>query len=384
MTRAILGPVRSSGAGRGDGLWTGRRVLVTGHTGFKGSWLSEMLLARGARVFGLALAPEGPRNLFADLGGALRLDHAEGDIRDCARVAERVRQVAPEVVFHLAAQPLVRRSYRDPVGTWATNVMGTLHLLEALGALAAVAPRPVTVVVATTDKVYATPDPQVGCLETDRLGGHDPYAASKAAVEIAVESWRKSFAAGGLRLATVRAGNVIGGGDWSEDRLFPDLMRARESGGAFAPRNPGAVRPWQHVIDPLRGYLTLAERLLVSGDPRWQGAFNFGPAPGDQRSVRDLVAAVDRLWQAPPAPEGSAAPLPGRQPLPSEALHEADRLLLCSDKARGALGWEPHWDFATSVAQSLSWYRAVAAGADARALTRAQIAANADCTAVRA
>lgn len=365
MTRALRQGAGGAAADSGGRLWRGRRVLVTGHTGFKGGWLSEMLTGLGARVFGLALPPEGARSLFADLGLAQRLDHAEIDIRDAKAVAARVEDIAPEVVFHLAAQPLVRRSYSDPIGTWSANVMGTLHLLSALMPVAAVAARPIAVVIATTDKVYARPDAPGGCREQDRLGGHDPYAASKAAAEIAVESWRHSFHTAGLRLATVRAGNVIGGGDWSEDRLFPDVMRALESGRPIALRNPAAVRPWQHVLDPLSGYLALAGRLLVSGDPRWQGAFNFGPRPEDQRPVRDLVTEALRHW-------------PGRwrDVSAADAPHEAERLLLCADKARRDLGWAPRWGFAEAVAETLAWYRRRAAGEDPLALTRAQIAAH--------
>ncbi|TCP59806.1 CDP-glucose 4,6-dehydratase [Rhodovulum bhavnagarense] len=343
------------------GLWAGKQVLLTGHTGFKGAWLAEMLLARGAGVFGLALPPDHDPALFDQLGLADRLDHAIVDLRDRAGVAARVAAFAPDMVFHLAAQPLVQRSYRDPVETWATNVMGTVHLLDALR----IAGRAVPVVVVTTDKVYENREWVHGYRETDRLGGHDPYSASKAACELVAESWRKSFGAAGLKIATVRAGNVIGGGDWSENRLIPDLARAFAAGQPLRVRNPAAIRPWQHVLEPLSGYLLLAERLMTSDDPRWQDAFNFGPEPGDLRAVRDLVEAATTLW-------------PGKwiDATDPDAPHEAGRLSLTIDKARTELGWAPRWDIARGLAETVTWYRDVTAGADAAALTRAQIAAH--------
>lgn len=343
--------------------WQDRRVLVTGHTGFKGSWLCEMLLGMGARVSGLALAPEGALALFDQLGLAGRLDHAVVDLRDAGAVAVRVAAVAPEVVFHLGAQSLVQRSYAKPVETWATNVLGTVHLLDALGALA----RPVAVVIVTTDKVYENREWVHGYRETDRLGGHDPYSASKAAAEIAVDSWRKSF--GGLRIATARAGNVIGGGDWAENRIVPDLARAFAAGLPLAVRNPDSVRPFQHVLEPLAGYTALAERLVGSDDPKWQSAFNFGPEPGDLMTVRGLVTAAVESW-------------PGTWVDASDptARHEAGRLSLTIDKARSVLGWVPQWDIRRGLAETIGWYRhaaeGAAAGADVGPLTRAQIDAH--------
>lgn len=336
--------------------WRGKRVLITGHTGFKGSWLCEMLLAKGAQVAGLALASEGPSALFEQLGLAGRIDHAIVDLRDADAVSARVDTVAPEVVFHLGAQSLVQRSYRAPVETWATNVMGTVHLLEAL--------RPqtgISVVVVTTDKVYENREWVHPYRETDRLGGHDPYSASKAATELVVDSWRKSFGAR-MAIATARAGNVIGGGDWAENRIVPDLIRAFAAGVPLALRNPSATRPFQHVLEPLSGYITLAERLF-SGDPTWQSAFNFGPATDDLMSVRELVEAAAQIW--PGAWVDASDP---------KAAHEAGRLSLTIDKARHDLGWNPRWTLGRGLRETISWYLAVHKGGDPAKITRDQIA----------
>jgi CDP-glucose 4,6-dehydratase len=350
--------------GNGEFSWQGKRVLVTGHTGFKGSWLCEMLLDRGATLSGLALPPETKPALFDQLGLARRMDHAMVDIRDAGAVAARVRDVIPDIVLHLAAQPLVRRSYREPVVTWATNVMGTAHLLDALTRLE----RPISVVVVTTDKVYDNREWVHAYRETDPLGGHDPYSTSKAGTELVAQSWRKSFGGGahGLRIATARAGNVIGGGDWSEDRILPDLMRALAAGQALSLRNPHSVRPWQHVLDPLAGYLALAERLVASPDAQWQDGFNFGPEAVDLRTVRDLVDTALGYW-------------PGQWVDASDpaAPHEAGRLALTIDKARATLGWAPRWSFETAVSKTVSWYRGLHEGQDVRSLTKAQIAAHA-------
>jgi CDP-glucose 4,6-dehydratase len=341
-------------------VWTGKRVLVTGHTGFKGPWLCETLIGEGAQVAGLALAPEQSPSLFAQLDLASRMDHAVVDLRDAAAVAARVAEVAPDVVFHLGAQSLVQRSYRQPVETWATNVMGTVHLLQALTSLE----KTVDVVIITTDKVYDNREWVHAYRETDRLGGYDPYSASKAAVELAVASWRQSFATSGLRIATARAGNVIGGGDWSENRILPDLARAFAAGVPLTVRNPASTRPFQHVLEPISGYMRLAEHLMT-GDPRWQDAFNFGPEPGDLLAVRDLVTAAVMHW-------------PGEWIDASDptAGHEAGRLSLTIDKARQELGWTPRWHIARGLAETIHWYRAVHEGADPAALTRAQIAAH--------
>jgi CDP-glucose 4,6-dehydratase len=334
-------------------FWVSRRVLVTGHTGFKGSWLSLWLLRHGAEVWGYSLDPESSRSLFTGLGlDQGQLHHRVGDLRDMEAFQQVVEEAQPEVVLHLAAQPLVRRSYRDPLRTWATNVQGSLHVLQALKPLQ----HHCAVVMVTTDKVYANREWDYGYREEDRLGGHDPYSASKAAAELAIASWRSSFCGSDshqtpyLAIATARAGNVIGGGDWAEDRIVPDAMRALAAGEPIRVRSPQATRPWQHVLEPLGGYLLLAEHLYDQGST-YASAFNFGPALESNRSVRELVEAALLHW-------------PGQwQDLSDpEAPHEAGRLHLQIDKAHHQLGWRPRWDFATTVARTVGWYRAVQEG----------------------
>lgn len=343
------------------GFWQGRRVLLTGHTGFKGAWLAHWLLLRGAQVHGLALAPDTQPALFDQLGLAARMDHAIGDIRDPAVVQRRVHEVAPEVVFHLAAQALVRASYSAPAETFATNVMGTVHVMDALR----VAAKPCALVVITTDKVYENREWCHAYRETDALGGHDPYSASKAACEIAVASYRRAFfAQGPVAIGVARAGNVIGGGDWAQDRIVPDFIRAGLSGQPLALRNPQALRPWQHVLDPLAGYMTLAERLVL-GDAQAQDAFNFGPDSADQRSVGRLLQAAQQHW-----------PVDWTDASDPNAVHEAGLLALTIDKARSVLDWQPRWRFDQAVARTIGWYRAVEVeGADPIARTTADIAA---------
>lgn len=330
-------------------FWQGRRVLLTGHTGFKGGWLALWLLELGARVTGLALEPEQTPNLFTQLGLAERMDHRLGDIRQPAILRQVVADSQPDVVLHLAAQPLVRRSYAEPVATWETNVMGTIHLLEALRALE----HPCAAVLITTDKVYRNHEWVYGYREIDPLGGHDPYSSSKAAAELAIASWRASFCGSAphqtplLRMASARAGNVIGGGDWAADRIVPDAMRALAAGAPIGVRNPAATRPWQHVLEPLGGYLLLAER-LSRGEPALETAFNFGPALEANRSVRALVAEALRHW--PGLWEDRSDPA---------SPHEAALLHLVVDKAHHELGWAPRWPFATTVERTVNWYRRV-------------------------
>jgi CDP-glucose 4,6-dehydratase len=343
--------------------WKGKRVLLTGHTGFKGSWLLLWLLRLGAEVWGYSLAPEGKRSLFFDLGlfqtvpslPTKYLHHRLGNLNDLAALSRVISQAQPEVVLHLAAQSLVRDSYRDPLGTWATNLQGSLHLLEALKPLKHSCP----VVMVTTDKVYANREWDYGYREEDRLGGHDPYSASKAAAELAIASWRASFCGAQahqtphLAIATARAGNVIGGGDWAQDRLVPDAIRALAAGETIPVRSPDSTRPWQHVLEPLSGYLLLAERLSTAGQS-YASAFNLGPSLESNRPVRELVDAALQHW-------------PGHWQDYSDptAPHEAGRLHLQIDKAHHQLGWKPRWDFATTVARTVGWYRAVYNGASA-------------------
>jgi len=332
-------------------FWSGRRVLLTGHTGFKGSWLTLWLLELGAQVTGLSLPPDTEPNLFNQLELERRLDHRLGDIRDPAVLADLVAATRPEVVLHLAAQPLVRRSYTEPAATWATNVMGTIHLLEALRPLE----QPCSAVLITTDKVYRNNEWLYGYRENDPLGGHDPYSSSKAAAELAIASWRASFCGHQphqtphLRIASARAGNVIGGGDWAADRIVPDAMRALAQGHPIGVRNPAATRPWQHVLEPLGGYLLLAERL--SADLTLADAFNFGPQLEANRSVAELV--VEALGHWPGSWIDQSDP---------HAPHEASLLHLVIDKAHHQLGWAPRWDFATTVARTVGWYRQVEQG----------------------
>lgn len=334
-------------------------MLLTGHTGFKGSWLLVWLQQLGAQVWGYALAPEAEPNLFDQLSTerppGSGWEHLHGDLADLESLKHWVDKAQPEVVVHLAAQPLVRRSYDDPLGTWSTNVQGSLHLLEALKTLQ----HPCAVVMVTTDKVYQNREWNYGYREPDRLGGHDPYSASKAAAEIAIASWRASFCGiashqtSHLRIATARAGNVIGGGDWAEDRIVPDVIRALEGGDPIAVRNQTATRPWQHVLEPLGGYLRLAEALATDPDPPCE-AFNFGPHIDSNRPVRDLVASMLSHW-------------PGEWFDQSEpdAPHEASRLHLHIDKAHHRLGWNPRWDYDTTIKRTVGWYMAHHAGSTA-------------------
>lgn len=332
-------------------FWSGRRVLLTGHTGFKGSWLLLWLYQLGAQVWGYAKEPEGELNLFSELFRETTsipgFTHQVRDLADVTALGELVERCQPQVVLHLAAQPLVRRSYQDPLGTWATNVNGSLHLLEALRPLQ----HSCAVVMVTTDKVYDNREWVYGYRESDRLGGHDPYSASKAAAEIAISSWRSSFCGSGphqtpyLRIATARAGNVIGGGDWSIDRIVPDAIRALAADQPIGVRNPLATRPWQHVLEPLGGYLRLAEALALEPDSTCE-AFNFGPPLASNRTVQELVSTMLSHW--------AGRWFDQRDP---ETLHEANMLHLQIDKAHHRLGWQPRWDYTTTVQRTVEWYR---------------------------
>lgn len=337
--------------------WRGRRVLVTGHTGFKGGWLACWLQHLGADVSGLSLGTE-PASLGAALAIESRIPSVQQDIRDAAGLCSAVSQARPEVVFHLAAQALVRRSYSDPLETWQTNVLGTANLLEAVRRAGSVR----AVVVVTSDKCYENREWPWPYRETDALGGHDPYSASKAAAELVVACWRRSFlAAQGMAVASVRAGNVIGGGDWSTDRLVPDCMRAFAAGDAVRIRNPTATRPWQHVLDPLCGYLLLAERLLAGGD--FAGAWNFGPAPDEVRPVSEVVRLLAEAW----GPAARWVSDPGPHP------HEAGQLSVDAALARSRLGWESRLRLSEALRRTVCWYRRQRSGDDAHRLILADI-----------
>jgi CDP-glucose 4,6-dehydratase len=337
--------------------YRGRRVLLTGHTGFKGSWLALWLTEMGAHVTALALAPATAPNHWDLLG--LELAERRLDVRDAAAVARAVAEAAPEIVFHLAAQPLVRRSYRDPLETWATNVMGTANLLEACRNTPGVR----AIIAVTTDKCYENREWAWGYRENDRLGGHDPYSASKAGAELVAASYRSAFfhGADAPLLATARAGNVIGGGDWSEDRLIPDLVRAAGAGATLEIRAPGATRPWQHVLESLGAYLLLGQQLLA-GRRELAGAWNFGPDQEGNRTVAEVLAGLRRHWGELDWEVSSAA-----QP------HEANLLYLDSSKAKAELGWRPVWGLDQTLAATAAWYRRHLL--DGATLSREQLAA---------
>jgi len=324
-------------------VYAGRRVLVTGHTGFKGSWLALWLRELGAHVAGLALDPDTQPSHWTLLGLDDVADHRV-DLRDAGAVRKVFNEHLPEIVFHLAAQPLVRRSYRDPIDTFSSNVMGLVNLFEAVRHCASVR----VVINATTDKVYAEHDNTDGYCESDALGGHDPYSTSKACAELVSDCYRKSFfniSDAPTRIATARAGNVIGGGDWAEDRLVPDLVRAAASRRTLTIRHPEAVRPWQHVLEPLSGYLRLGQRLWHDAD--CAGTWNFGPGPTGEINVESLVSRLGMHWPALRIEHDRDA-----------HPHEAAILRLNCDKASRQLAWRPVWEIDTALAKTANWYRA--------------------------
>lgn len=353
-----------------QGAFEGRRVFVTGHTGFKGSWLCQWLLGLGAQVCGYSLAPDTAPSLFAQLGLAKRLKHHVGDVRDAEALCAAIREFQPDYVFHLAAQPLVRRSYSEPAQTFEVNVMGTVHVLEALRALNS----PCAAVMVTTDKVYENPETGCAFAEGDRLGGSDPYSASKAAAELAIHSYRKSFFSDSdcpVALASARAGNVIGGGDWATDRIVPDCIRALIRREPIQVRNPQAIRPWQHVLEPLSGYLLLAQKLSrAGGGGKLADAFNFGPILASSQPVAALVQELLKHW------EGSW--VVHSDP---KAPHESGKLQLSTSKALNNLGWQPRWNFNTTIEKTALWYRDVERGCDPLELTNRQIAEYSSCVA---
>ncbi len=343
----------------------GKTVWLSGHTGFKGAWLAHWLLELGATVRGFSLTPYTTPALFDQLELAGRLHHEIGDVRDAAAVRQSIAAAQPDFVLHLAAQPLVRHSYAEPVETYATNVMGTVHVVEALRSLH----KPCAAIFVTTDKCYENREWVHGYREEDRLGGHDPYSSSKAASEIAIASFRRSFFQNHpVKLASARAGNVIGGGDWALDRIVPDCIRALQNGAPIPVRNKTATRPWQHVLEPLSGYLWLAVQLYQASasNPPLASAFNFGPGHDANRTVKELLDEILRHW--PGTWEDKSDP---------KAVHEAGLLQLTTDKAHALLGWSPAWKFSDAVEQTIKWYR-TSLGADTaavRQLTSAQIAA---------
>lgn len=342
------------------GFWKDRKVFLTGHTGFKGSWLSLWLRLLDSRVTGYALEPPTQPSLFALAGLARSIDSVIGDVQDLAGIKAVLRRAEPEIVIHMAAQALVRESYADPVGTFSTNVMGTVHVLEAVREAKSVR----AAVIVTTDKCYENREQSRGYREDEPMGGHDPYSASKGCAELVTAAYRRSFfpGSGEAAVASARAGNVFGGGDWSKDRLVRDAMDAFISGKPVRIRNPNAVRPWQHVLDPLSGYLALAERLWADG-PSHAEAWNFGPVEEDARPVSWLVEELARRWGAGATwePDTTAHP------------HEAGILMLDCTKARTRLGWRPRLPLATALDWTVEWYRCHAGGGDVRRLTAEQI-----------
>jgi len=339
-------------------FWRGRRVLITGHTGFKGAWLSAVLLEAGARVTGFALEPATDPTLFTLLGLEREIDSHLGDVRDLEALHRVVRTAEPEYLFHLAAQALMADGYADPVGTYATNVMGTVNVLEAVRAIDSLR----AVVVVSSDKCYENREWVWGYREIERMGGNDPYSSSKGAAELVVHAYRRSFFSSGPAIASARAGNVIGGGDWSKKRLVPDVVRAVLRGCELELRNPTAVRPWQHVLEPLSGYLLLARR--AAEDPRAFGeAWNFGPAAMQQITVAEMAARL--LTEM-----GSHTKM---KVVDRHEPHEAHLLLLDSAKSRDRLGWRNRMSDEQAIRRTAEWYREWDKGADVRDLTLGQI-----------
>ena len=346
--------------------WAGKRVFLTGHTGFKGGWLALWLASEGATVRGYALDPSTDPNLFTEARISNVIEDLRGDIRDASKLEPALRDFAPEVVFHLAAQPLVRYSYEDPIGTYETNVIGTARVLDAVRRTPSVR----AVVSVTTDKCYENKEWLWGYRETDPLGGYDPYSSSKACAEIVSAAYRQSYfptnklAEHKCAIATGRAGNVIGGGDWSLDRLIPDLVRGFLSGEPVLIRRPHSIRPWQHVMEPLLGYILLAEHLLTH-DPRYATAFNFGPSDDDAQEVGWIVDRMKNFWG------GNASWVLDADP----GVHEAGYLKLDASRARAELAWHPRLRLETTLHWLVDWYKAWQSGADMHRFTLDQIAA---------
>jgi CDP-glucose 4,6-dehydratase len=346
-------------------FWPGKRVFVTGHTGFKGGWLCLWLKKLGAEVTGYSLPPSTHPSLFEEAQVGEDMHSVYADIRDLEKLKSELAAAHPDIVFHLAAQPLVRHSYADPVETYATNVMGTVHLLESVRSVTGIR----AVVNVTSDKCYENREWPWGYRENEAMGGYDPYSSSKGCAELTSAAYRNSYfnpqdhSRHGVAIATARAGNVIGGGDWSPDRLVPDFMRAVAAAAPVVIRNPHAIRPWQHVLESLNGYLLLAEKLCTDG-PGFSGAWNFGPHDEDARPVQWVVERLVREW-------GDGA---GWQPDGGNHPHEAHHLKLDISKARTGLGWEPRWNLGQALQHTAAWYRAWHQGEPMREFSGRQIA----------
>ena len=340
-------------------FWQGKRVLLTGHTGFKGTWLGLWLQSLGATLRGIALKPPTEPSLFEVVRLAERMEHHVVDIRDYYAVSNHIDQFQPEIIFHLAAQPLVRLSYKNPLQTYETNVMGTVHVLEAARHAGSVK----AIVNVTTDKCYENREWIWGYREHEHMGGDDPYSSSKGCAELISSAYRKSFLEeAGIAMATARAGNVIGGGDWALDRLVPDVLRSLEKGGSVLIRNPLAIRPWQHVLEPLAGYMLLAESLYQEGQINAE-AWNFGPTEEDARPVQWIVEHLCENWKG-----GASWTLQdGNHP------HESKFLKLDTSKVRRRLGWAPHWSLETCLNYIIEWHKAWLKGKDMRTICLEQI-----------
>lgn len=340
-------------------FWRGKRVLLTGHTGFKGSWLSLWLQSLGVELYGLALTPPTQPALFNEARVGAGMKSELGDVRDFATVKRVMETARPDIVIHMAAQPLVRYSYQAPVETYATNVMGTVHVLEAARQVGDVR----AIVNVTTDKCYENKEWVWGYREDEPMGGHDPYSNSKGCSELVTSSYRRSFFdQGPTVLASARAGNVIGGGDWALDRLVPDILRAFEARQPVTIRNPHSTRPWQHVLEPLSGYLALAERLHEEGQV-WAEGWNFGPHDDDAKPVQWIAERMVEAW----GQDASWCLDGGQHP------HEANYLKLDISKAKARLGWQPRWELSTALTQIVTWHQQWMAGKDVREACLAQI-----------